>query len=521
MHLKDFYTIAYNLAHRKSTDSLYHSFTITASVILGFFLLIATSCSAIPAGLFSGLGTQTADSEHAANGPDGAAFHSPQANAQSMIPFPEISPTAHSSPTSTNPDNQLLEGSPFPVGTPMPHPKQTSSLLFLSRGNLMRWDYVTGYSGTLVEGVASFSASSSGKQIALVRPRKISANGVELYDLALLDFDSMHLATLVEKISQPVGFAISPDGNWVAYLLAGKPASIYKISSDAASQPIQLGSCSIKNQAHCQTVVWSPDSQSIAWMDAQGIWLSALQPAIPKLVSPTKVEITDPKGKKSVIEVNYDSLSWAPSGRYLLTRLVTSSRVSWQAILDTRTGRLAEVPDTFGQDKVIVSLGWLHDGSLIVTGASDPIHSLLPYIKVWQVYATSNNLLASYKKFDFQSDQLPQIVSQIKTIPTICLSWPAELQEQKIAFATTMATTSVNPMLFTLDLNDGGIQKLLEIPSDTTDVLWAPDGGGALVIGPRSGILFIPLSRNVIHNVTSLVGSDAHGFKWLPPEPRF
>jgi hypothetical protein len=96
----------------------------------------------------------------------------------------------------------------------------------------------------------------------------------------------------------------------------------------------------------------------------------------------------------------------------------------------------------------------------------------------------------------------------------------AQLDGGFVVFAVTLEGASSPFALFTLDLSHGTLFSLGEIPSDTIEVLWAPDGSGAILLGTRSQPVFLQFDQNTMLDLQSQFGSDAHGFRWLAPMPR-
>jgi len=89
-----------------------------------------------------------------------------------------------------------------------------------------------------------FTVSQDGKVIILLRPQKITANGVQQFDLdAFLQMDQQ-VITLVDNASNIQNIAVSPDGGYVAFTQQGAEGAKIFISPVATgNQPQVLGSC--------------------------------------------------------------------------------------------------------------------------------------------------------------------------------------------------------------------------------------------------------------------------------------
>lgn len=433
-------------------------------------------------------------------------------------------------------ENQLpTESLPTPTPeaqpTPTPRHQMVSDLLFLSNERLMRWDHTTGYLGMLVEGVASFSASASGREIALLRPREITADGIELFDLDLLDFETMQLVRAKEKIPRLKSMTISPDGNWIAYFIQDEILQVYidRIdqpgSNPNASQGQTPGECQPQAADQCSQLAWSPDSQSLLWKDHRGIWLGTVDKNQARLVLPAQVEVVDPKGQTTAVNVAFGSLSWSPTGRFALTQVIPSAAgVRWQALVDTRAGRLKEIPDTHEYSGTVVHVFWGASGDLWVTHSNDPETDLPPYIKHWQIVPTNNDWMMLVKVYPLAGTEMSSATGSPGEI--FCPDWlaPLDAETYTLGLHSTLANQEVQ--LLSLSLKDGLVTTLRLVPVAAQQVLWAPDGGGALILakisstGASGWIYFFPLGDAEPIDLGLTIGPGARDFTWLPPAPR-
>jgi hypothetical protein len=234
-----------------------------------------------------------------------------------------------------------------------------------------------------------------------------------------------------------------------------------------------------------------------------------------------KVEVKDPGGEKTEIEVDFHSLSWSPVGRFLLTKITPSaSDVKWLAVLDTLTGRLVAVPDTYEHITPNANVLWMLDGKLLLIYTYDLNGESYLYIKLWQIIPTSNDLLVPQDI----SEQVPGDFGI--PLPTssagmsLCPAWLAQLEEDRIVLEIAPTQGQAETLLFSLDLKELTLHKLLDISFDIDKMLWAPDGGGALILGGQSQIIFAPIDGSSYVDLRPILGDDAHGFQWLAPSPR-
>ena len=145
------------------------------SVITTLVIWLTVGCtgSSIPTVLLPKPGATATPSAPIRNNPDPKASK-PMDLEQGDLSTPE--PTATSSNSEAGPENpETTDIQPLPTSTPpRPDPPPdmiyTSDLLYISEGQLMRWDHMTGYSGMLVDKVDNYAASSSGRRVSAIHP---------------------------------------------------------------------------------------------------------------------------------------------------------------------------------------------------------------------------------------------------------------------------------------------------------------------------------------------------------------
>jgi hypothetical protein len=191
--------------------------------------------------------------------------------------------------------------------------------------------------------------------------------------------------------------------------------------------------------------------------------------------------------------------------------------VGWQAVFDRRSGQLAGAQDTYITREVDAQTIWQSNGSLLVAHASDPGRQAPPFIHIWYVMPTNPELLVSGEQLDLYSDDFPFSAAQSKAIPAHCLHWLAEIQPNHLVFAVQLDQSDNPPVLFDLNLLTKGLTTLRELPADTTQVLWSPDGVNALVLGGRNQISLLSLKSGEMIDLQTTLGLNAQQFHWLPP----
>ena len=366
----------------------------------------------------------------------------------------------------------------------------------------------------LTTNVSAYSASASGDRIAVLRSRGITANATELYDLQMLDLVQQSAVTLLAESPRLYQIHTSPDGQWVAYTTQETGGSIYILRAEEGSQPVKVSTCSDEDAMICTgELSWAPDSQNLAWSDGGGIWLSPIpQPGLPapdpNVVVPTTITVEDPGGQLSPITVTYQDLRWSPFGRYLLAQVsVKTSTVKWLGLVDTLKGRIVEAPGTFGEEKISARLEWRPDGTLLGTFPGKPGP---PYLQIWQILPTRENLLGAGPSYTF-----PDWLLEGKQWQLIGV---ADTSERFISFALIQQFGEAGKLV-QLDLRFGVFEVTGEIPGNTTSVLWAPDGSGVLVQSKDGEVVFLPGGGRQPISLLPVLGLEAHSFSWLAPRP--
>jgi hypothetical protein len=408
------------------------------------------------------------------------------------------------------------------LATITPSLSNASDLFFLAEDSLMRWDHVTNYMVPLAENVISFSTSFDGHRVVLLRSTGVAANGIALFNLDLLDLHTKQVSTLLKGITRLDNILISPNARWIAFLQGETLPTLYSISINEPEQRKQLGVCHKTDYSSCKMVSWSPESNSLLWEDKLGIWVSNLDGSKPILVSTPIIEVTDPKGQKSRISVTFQGLHWSPKGRYVLSQIKTDADVCWFAVLDTRQERWIEVPGTFQMSTPSsASASWMKDGKLLVVNIVNQPKSPNALIDLWQVVPTRNELLVLEKEIQLSNLRFPALSQSVLSEIKYTASWSEQIRDQVICFGITSTGSSQELYLYWVIIEQEVSFFANQVEMQASEVLWSPDGTGALLVEGSSKVVFIPLEGSQPLQLANLVGKQARDFIWAPPEPRF
>jgi hypothetical protein len=423
-------------------------------------------------------------------------------------------------PTAASPIPTITSSLPtsIPTNTVATIPRFSSDLLFLSESRLGRWNDVSNELSLMAANVVSFSSSENGHSVVLQRSRGLANQNGNLFNLDVIDLQTNHTQTILNDTQLIFFLAISPDDQWIVYTSQEQGGSIFLLSTDIGASPVKLGSCSQSDHSmNCNNgPVWASDSRGLAWSDNQGVWIYSMEDSQTSLAVPGKLEVSDPKGELSQVQVSFSRLSWSPQGRYLKAEVSpVGSDVHWLSVLDTRTGRVGEVPGTYTRAHITSELTWLSDGSLCQIRGSNRQQNQGPIATLWRVLPTRDDLLLELNSFNLRSDDFPSEVNNLPDTNDVPY-WLESIDDRLVSFALFLPGQERPGVLFTMDLKYGAVQKINELPYSTQMILWAPDHAGTLVHSQQGEILFVPRDGSKPKNLTPSLGSDAKEFRWLP-----
>ncbi|MCK4901214.1 MAG: PD40 domain-containing protein [Anaerolineales bacterium] len=412
----------------------------------------------------------------------------------------------------------------------------TSDLLFLSLGSLMHWDSDLGLVTPVIEApesdlpseplaslamtsgsILKYSADTRFKIIALSRSKGISANGVELFDLAVFDVDYGELITLIDETPRIYQFSISPDGKWVAYTLHENVGQIYAIRTNGVGGPIEIGTYEAEDEWKYSQIAWSPDSRSVVWSDASGVWVSNPEEPHPRQILSDTLEVKDFHGDNSNIRVMYTSLAWSPVGRYILSKIQPyQSTVQWQGIIDTRRGHISEVPGSYEFRDPAASANWIQDGYLLVVYGSNAEENRSPSLKTLRVVPTRDDLIIHEEEFLFRPEQFVEFSKDLRDQTELLLDLPTQINKWNQSFVLKSPKIGIQPILFKFDKKSGSLIAIGEIPFDTISVDWSPDGDSALLRGQHGSVLVILAEKPQVIDIGTAWELDPCCINWLP-----
>lgn len=420
---------------------------------------------------------------------------------------PTTQPTLTASPTaSPTPPVAVLEVDPKP-------PIQFD-LFYLSDKRLMRWDHTRQSQEALINQVITYTLSTDGSQIALLRAKGITANGTEMYDLERLDLETRRIQILIDDLPKAGSLSLSPDNQWLAYTIPGDDHTIHIVANTDAPARQMLATCQFSHPTHCTNLIWSVKNRDLAWSDREGLWRYTLGSHAPQLIVPAQASIPDPRGNLTQVAVRYQSLSWSPSGRYILSEVVVpASDVRWWGIADTALQRLALLPDSFTTQPPRISAIWAQDGGVFVTRPSHFVENQPPVIELWNVTPTYSDLLLLNRKYTLPPMEI--YTSQLTVSrPDFSLERPFQANDYTFRLAAYTTGEPVLSALMTFDLRFGILEKTNDLIVAGQNLLWAPDGSSLLVdeFEPK----WIPVGSPTLYDLQAAIGAQTCCFSWAP-----
>jgi hypothetical protein len=386
----------------------------------------------------------------------------------------------------------------------------------------MRWDHVTNFTSILVDSVSTFVVNKSGMRIGIIKPKKVVANGEKLFDLVLLDFNEMKLHTILNSARALDHISISPKGDWIVFRSLADNGSIYLVSTtENNGERIKLGTCGQIDKVSCSELVWSNENLYLAWSDESGVWVTKPEEIRTERIIKPEIIIKDPEGNISKVSVRFSNLQWSPFGRFLLAKVSSiSSNIQWYAIIDTRRKKVALIPDTFSPIDTETNIFWTPNGRILLIQGADIASDNSSYIKTWKVTPTRDDLILLEKNINISPGMILNLSHLPDTESALIVHWTQQWKDNEILFGVTWQDNKTASLLLKYDIENGKISELAKIPIFSSKVLWSPDFSGVLIIGNHESLLYKSFISGEILDLSSILGTNATNFFWLPPKPR-
>jgi hypothetical protein len=349
----------------------------------------------------------------------------------------------------------------------------------------------------------------------------VTANGQEILNLGIFDFETKQLNYLVESVPGMFGVSISPDGNLVLYNQESSTGEIYIVKNEPNSSPEVLGVCIGSQNEDCRDFSWSPDSQMIIWSNPNGIWAADLSDLPGYLLHPNRITVTDPKGDEDEIEVEFRTFNWSPRSRFVLLDVIPSDYgVRWQGILDSSSGQIVQVPQSIDYSELNACVNWTQEGDLLVGHSEPDDEESAPRIDIWKIMPTKSELLVQEQEIQLNPDNFPTVSEEEDSEDVFFPNWLNQVNDSTFNLGLCHVDSTLAPILYQLDIDQNELKEIVAIPNNSIDIFWSPDGSGALILGRNGELLYAPFDGSVMRDLREILGEGAYNFNWLPPKPR-
>lgn len=428
----------------------------------------------------------------------------------------------------------LTESPGFEHTSPDNPPELPADLIYLSDGKLMRWDHINAIPVAFVDTqlisgglngqakgmaprtqVVEYSSDAAQRWIALLVARGITANGVNLFDIAKLDLETGELVKLSENNRRITHLNLSPNGKWLAYQEDEGDTYIRLLQAVPGSEPLTLGKCVWSDSRGCQTAEWAPDSQKLLWSDERGIWYYEIGDVQPVNLFGEALEVMDASGQVQELQGEYERAVWSPKGRYALSTIRTKQiEMFWTGMLDNRTGRMVEVPDTYGSENPSGRVAWLEDGRVLVA-TKDIDESRTAQIKIWRVMPAHDNLLVLDEVIHLGSLPDGDNIASMPARNIFAIDAVTPINSRLVCLVMRTAENTIPPSLYCLDLKYRLLHRIVEVPHDVEDLEYSPYNSGIIITGSHGSILYSSMDGNIYLDLNPLLGDSPRKIAWL------
>ncbi|MCP4284061.1 MAG: hypothetical protein GY792_06375 [Gammaproteobacteria bacterium] len=315
------------------------------------------------------------------------------------------------------------------------------NLIFANERGLVQWNSIDDSYEVLIASelhasqgtIESLSASTNGQRFLVGwRQRPVEGNEATLVDIGngtITPLDFPDLTYLPRDLS------ISPDGSWAAYinpcsspstpqstviLMSHRPRPalggcgagvIYTVRVETPDQPIEIGYCREERTEgswrRCMGYLWSPDSQSILWSDAAGVWRAKVGQE-PRLLAPYTIGVSPYQTASTV-----DLRAWSPSGQYVLVGIGHPLGWNW-GIINADSGQVFEFPNWIVGSRWGPSVTWLADDRIFAVLPGDIQDETPPYGQIWSINSSKDSFVLEREfEIDVSPENYPTAPTQL------------------------------------------------------------------------------------------------------------
>lgn len=426
------------------------------------------------------------------------------------------------------------EAAPTLVATILPAdpnnlPNLTLDLQYESESKVLRWNHVT-RSIELVLDFHSLDGNGSYRNFVYRKDKLFRVTGEgftesNLYGAYTWEVVDLKSGAVNVLRSFDTGFgkefayapSISPDGNWFVYCWAdwSKGAeftnhTMYLLSTTPPFTTTVLGPCDRGSQA-----IWSDNNETLLWTNSDGIW-SAAPPSAARLIFRYPDE-----GPKLTIREWWPR--WSSSGRYVIAYSPGAIEGGSLTVLDTQTGHIAGIPDTWEYGIPGARVGWIKNDRLVVLKPGDltASKSFVAVGRIWKMDPSQDGLLVMEQSFpinDIDPAFLPFAPAETSTGLLVFAVFP-------VPDVSSLSSRQWDGGIYSFDPNSQELKKLNVLPNyveemlDESQLVWLPDESGVMItnwIVTGKQFIYIPSNGGLLYDLAPVVSDKARNFVWLP-----
>jgi hypothetical protein len=259
--------------------------------------------------------------------------------------------------------------------------------------------------------------------------------------------------------------------------------------------------------------IWSPKEGKFIWVDARGIWISDLEEQTNRLLVAQEPDVPGSINPRP---------EWSSSGRYLFARAPGSIEGSAIAVLDTVTGRVEEIGETWRYVTPAAEPGWIKDDRLFVVYPGDFYEGKYPLIgRVWRVNPEGISMFTLEVEFAIENVDarfIPYAPTQLGDGDLAFIVRGSGVCSQSEADMISAPADRWDSGLYFVSLEDLRSSRANILPKGCIEIInWTPDGSGLLVRNWEDNTyIYIPADGSPLWDITSFLGDGACCFEWLP-----
>ena len=183
-------------------------------------------------------------------------------------------------------------------------------------------------------------------------------------------------------------------------------------------------------------------------------------------------------------------------------------------MLDNRTGRMVEVPDTYGSENPSGRVAWLEDGRVLVA-TKDIDESRPAHLKIWRVMPAHDNLLVLDEVIYLRSFSDGDNIASMPARSIFAIDAVTSINSRLVCLVMRTAENTIPPSLYCLDLKYRLLHRIVEVPHDIEDLEYSQDNSGIIITGSHGSTLYSSMDGSIYLDLNPLLGDSPSKIAWL------